>query len=120
MPGILGAGRAGGPCGTGTAAARAGNGREPGMSARRGSVGTRLHDPAAADAIARGLLAWRARRELTQNAAAQALGVNISTLRKWENAETIPPASIARLLVRDHGATVAEALGLPDGERAGE
>ena len=115
MRGILGAERAGVPDGTGTAA-RAGNGREPDMSARRGSVGTRLHDPAAADAIAQGLLAWRARRELTQNAAAQMLGVNISTLRKWENAETIPPASIARALVRDHEATVAEALGLPDGE----
>lgn len=88
------------------------------MSARTGRAGSRRHDPEAAEAISRGLLAWRARLGLTQNAASRMLGVNISTLRKWENAVSIPPASIARALVRVHGATVAEALGLPDG--AGE
>ena len=90
------------------------------MVARKYRADSRGHDPEAARAIGQGLRAWRDRRDLTQVGAAGLLGANVSTLRKWENGETIPRASIARALVLEHGAIPAEALGLPDGGGQGD
>ena len=90
------------------------------MGARKHRADSRGHDPDAALAIGQGLLAWRKRCGLAQVAAAGLLGANVSTLRKWENGITVPPASIARALVLEHGATFAEALGLPDGGEQGD
>lgn len=67
--------------------------------------------------VADELRAWRARRELTQSAAAQALGISLRTYQHWESRDSRGPdhPSVVRLAIRalDYFAATVERLSAP-------
>lgn len=72
-------------------------------------------DQDVADAVARGLAVWRERAGLSQSAVARAVGVDHSTVSRWESGSRTPSVPQLIAIARESGMSIDALVGLSGG-----